>query len=231
VFSNVYLNYLPDFFTHESVVNDKRFLDYTFLKRKFIFDNRKNNNGDQVRLLGVLFNLNEIDFNSVSGNFAELGVYKGNMSSIFSEYAVKFNRELILFDTFKGFDSKDIVGVDKSIKVGDFSNTSIKNVKELLNRDCAVTFIEGWFPDSLKNYDEDVSFSVVSLDCDLYQPIKAGLEYFYPRLSKGGIIFIHDYLNPAWPGVRLAVQEYFKESLIGYTVLPDKSGTCIIKKI
>ena len=36
-------------------------------------------------------------------------------------------------------------------------------------------------------------FAFVSLDTDLYKPTLAGLEFFWPRMSKGGFIFIHDF--------------------------------------
>jgi O-methyltransferase len=36
----------------------------------------------------------------------------------------------------------------------------------------------------------------VLLDADLFAPIKAGLELFWPRLVPGGLILVHDY--PKW---------------------------------
>jgi O-methyltransferase len=55
---------------------------------------------------------------------------------------------------------------------------------------------------SRNQYDglNDVLYALVNLDADLYNPTKAGLEYFYPHLSPGGVIFIHDY-NHKWEGL------------------------------
>ena len=40
---------------------------------------------------------------------------------------------------------------------------------------------------------EDMVFALVHLDCDLYAPMRAGLEFFYPKLVPGGFMIIHDY--------------------------------------
>ena len=45
------------------------------------------------------------------------------------------------------------------------------------------------------------------LDVDLYESTRAGLEFFYPRMTPGGIIISHDYLSA--DGVNRAFQEIF----------------------
>jgi len=40
-------------------------------------------------------------------------------------------------------------------------------------------------------------FAFVHLDADLEAPIAAGLEFFWPRLTPGEWIVVHDY--NAWP--------------------------------
>ena len=47
------------------------------------------------------------------------------------------------------------------------------------------------------------------MDVDLYESTKAGLEFFYPRMSRGGIIMSHDY--PSLNGVLKAVTEFFAD--------------------
>ena len=53
---------------------------------------------------------------------------------------------------------------------------------------------------------------------DYYKPIKAGLNYFYPRLAKGGYIFCHDF---QYPGVNAAVLEFCRENSVAYVPLSD----------
>lgn len=58
---------------------------------------------------------------------------------------------------------------------------------------------KGWFPESASDCEED-SFCFVSLDTDLFEPIYQGLLWFYPRITPGGYIMIHDYNNNTYIG-------------------------------
>lgn len=64
----------------------------------------------------------------------------------------------------------------------------------------------------------------------LYAPTKAALEFFYPRMSAGGVLFVHDYASGIWPGVTHAVDELRAATGESLVLLPDKSGTAIIRK-
>lgn len=89
---------------------------------------------------------------------------------------------------------------------------------------------QGYFPDTAVGL-EGEKFAFVSLDTDLYKPILAGLEFFLPRLSLGGYIFVDDLRHPNLRGVRRAVMEFCKREKIGYMSLPDGSdATAVICK-
>lgn len=68
---------------------------------------------------------------------------------------------------------------------------------------------KGYFPESAINTDDN--FVLVSLDTDLFAPIYEGLNFFYPRLVKGGCIFIHDFNNDSYKGARKAVELFCKK--------------------
>jgi O-methyltransferase len=72
-------------------------------------------------------------------------------------------------------------------------------------------------------------FSLVNLDADLYLPTKAGLEFFYPRLSPGGIIIIHDY-NYKWPGIKKAADDFAAGIPEPLVMVPDMDGSVMIVK-
>jgi O-methyltransferase len=57
----------------------------------------------------------------------------------------------------------------------------------------------------------------------------AALEFFYPRLSPGGIIFIHDH-NHKWEGIQKAVNEFTSHIPETPVLVPDLDGTCMIVK-
>jgi hypothetical protein len=61
--------------------------------------------------------------------------------------------------------------------------------------------------------------------------VKAALECFYPRVSPGGILLLHDYSSGHWPGVRQAVDEFFQKLPEKPILIPDKSGTAIVRKM
>src|SRR5207244_2449439 len=88
--------------------------------------------------------------------------------------------------------------------------------------------VKGFFPASAKDVNQEFVF--VSIDADLYQPIYSGLQFFYPKLVKGGYIFVHDFNNDDYKGARKAVLQFCKENDISYLPLPDTGGTAVISK-
>ena len=198
----------------------------SFLKRKRDIDI---NYYDYVRLATLELISNEIYRRNTIGNVAELGVYKGK----FARYINRFfpDRTLYLFDTFEGFNDKDRsteVGNKYSTADQDFSNTSVNMVLDQMKYKEKCIIKKGYFPETTTGIDD--VFAFVSLDADLYQPIYNGLQFFYPKLSPGGYIMIHDFNNDQYNGVRQAVEQFCKAEQINFVPLPDKAGTCIICK-
>lgn len=58
---------------------------------------------------------------------------------------------------------------------------------------------------------QDVRFSLIHFDCDLYKPTKATLECLWPRLSRGGTMLFDEYAIQEWPSETMAVDEYFND--------------------
>ena len=226
-FTDFYAAYLPD--SYKDINNKSTFLK---LYKMFTNKNRFNNTGDIPRLLLLMQNIQNLIDEGIYGDFAELGVWRGNTAAILAYYARELNKTVFLFDTFNGFDENDLKGIDSN-KEKEFTNTSVQVVKNTIGKNCDnCKFIIGHFPDSLKNINIDNNkFMVVSLDCDLYEPMKAGLEYFYPKMLSGGILFIHDYSSLLWSGTKLAVDEFRDKYNLKIILMPDKSGTIIIRKI
>lgn len=204
-------------------------------KSLLYLDRKRNliNYGDYFRSSSLELISREIYEGNIPGDVAELGVYRGDFASMINIYFP--DRKLYLFDTFEGFSEEDSL-IERKKKFSnadqDFSDVSIEKVLKKMKHKENIVLIKGRFPDSLcqiKN-PEELIFSFVSLDVDLYQPTKSGLEYFYPRLVKGGFIFIHDYNNKYYKGVKEAVREFCKTNEINFFPLSDSSGTAIIIK-
>ncbi len=141
------------------------------------------------------------------------------------------DRKFHLFDTFEGFKVKDLkeeTGKAATYSPENFSDTELRKVEQKINGNNNIIFHQGYFPDTTKGL-ENEEYAFVNIDADLYNPIKAGLEYFYPRLSPGGVIIVHDY-NIEWEGAMKAVDDFaatIPESLIP---LPDQNTSVMIIK-
>lgn len=220
----VIMNTVPD-----SINYFNKYPEFFDVYEIFRAKNIKNNSIDINRLYMFVMNIRQILERNVKGAFAELGVYKGNNAAIMHKFCRKHKRKLYLLDTFEGFDEKDLVGVD-SVQEKQFADTSLERVKQFVGESEYTHYVKGYFPDSVTNELKDDKFAFVSLDCDLYNPIKSGLEFFFPRLNKGGMIFVHDYSSGFFEGCKKAVDEFCLAKNIGIVLMPDKSGTAVIIK-
>ena len=156
-----------------------------------------------VREMWNLYNLVK-KTSELKGDIAEVGVYKGGSAKIICETENK--KRVHLFDTFTGipFDSE----ID-ALKKGDVCGDRLPMVSEYLSKYENVLFHPGVFPDTAAGLDEQTNFSLVHLDVDTYRTTKEGLEYFYPRMTRKGIILTHDYRASHLPGVKKAFIEFF----------------------
>ena len=168
----------------------------------------------------------------IEGAVAELGVNTGLFAKVINHCF--HDRKLYLFDTFEGFDERD-AQVDRANNFSPATQEFSTSVEIVLNNmehpeNCVIC--KGWFPETTKGIDD--KFCFVNLDADLYQPMKAGLEFFYPRLVHGGVIMLHDFSNANpkfdYKGVRQAVKEFCDKNNIGYMCLSDSGGSAVIVK-
>lgn len=142
----------------------------------------------------------------VPGDIAEVGTYTGGSSSIIGE--AKGDRALHLFDTFEGLpDNTQEDGAKEHFFTGMYA-ASLEEVQKRMQGIPNVHFYKGLFP-STAGPVADKKFSFVHLDVDLYVATKDSLEFFYPRMSKGGVLISHDYINA--PGVIQAFTEFFAD--------------------
>lgn len=163
----------------------------------------------------------------ISGEVAEGGVYRGNFACEINR--VFPNKKFYLFDTFAGFNEKDMElegkkGFSESRELNHFMETSEELVINKLPYPEKAIIRKDYFPETANGLEE--TFCFVNLDFDLYQPILEGLEYFYPRMVKGGIILIHDYFSQGYRGVKEAVMEFAKKTN-GIKLFPIGDGISI----
>ncbi len=184
---------------------------------------------DRIRFYNIWMQINRLLEDNIPGDFAELGVYKGDTARVIHHCAP--DRKLHLFDTFEGFPQKDLkeeTGKASGYTSRHFSDTSAEKVKTLLGDSPNIFIRKGYFPDSADKLKE-TKFAFVSMDADLHNPTLAGLEFFYPRLSEGGIILIHDY-NADWPELMKAVDTFVSGITESLIPVADADSTVMIIK-
>ena len=184
---------------------------------------------DKVRFFNIWFQLSRILENNIPGDLAELGVYKGETARMLHHAAP--DRRLFLFDTFSGFPASDLEGESGEAALyttKNFADTSVEKVMRTIGATRNVFIRQGYFPETTQGL-EGETFALVSMDADLYKPTIEGLNFFYPRLSPGGVILIHDH-DARWPGILRAVEEFSERIPETFIPIPDMHSTVMLVK-
>lgn len=149
---------------------------------------------------------------NLSGCTAEAGVFQGEFASVINQCFS--DRKLYLFDTFEGFDERDIL-IERKNQFSDACAGNLNTTSEtfVLGRmpypqNCIIK--KGYFPETTEGISD--RFCYVNLDLDLYKPTLEGLRFFYPLMVQGGIITVHDYFSFGYQGVCEAVKEFLNET-------------------
>jgi len=184
---------------------------------------------DKNRYYSLWLQLQRISKNNIPGDLAELGVYKGETAKLIHHLIP--DRNLFLFDSFSGL-PKQVIREDcdgtvrpQTVK---FDNTTPDDVVKYIKGNENIIVKEGIFPETAKGLENKI-FAFVHIDADLYQSTLDALLFFYPRLSPGGMILVHDY-NHNWEGVEKAINEFSKTIPEGFAELPDMYGSALLIK-
>jgi O-methyltransferase len=182
---------------------------------------------DKARFFNWWLQTERLRREAVPGAFAEVGVYKGHSARIL--HAMGTERTLHLFDTFEGFRRADLQeesGEAAGYTPHHFADTQVAMVLRRIGGGDRVVVHKGDFASTCSQAAGEI-FALVNIDADLYNPTKAALEFFYPRLSPGGVILVHDH-NHRWEGVRKAVEEFLRGIPETLAAIPDRDSTVMI---
>jgi len=189
---------------------------------------------------------------SISGrklnHVAECGCFLGHSTYMLSHIlkASGFENTFHVFDSFEGlsdFTSEDLAPITSDISADELRRLSPQNkphkkrpfaasldvFEDLLSDFSFVKPYKGWIP-SRFNEVENLTFSFVNLDLDIYQPTLDALSFFYPRVESGGIIWFDDYGLNTWPGCTKAVDEFRAELSQRDLVMKNPYGGLVIIK-
>jgi hypothetical protein len=94
-----------------------------------------------------------------------------------------------------------------------FADTNLETVEKKISylKLDNIKLVKGDFASTMtKNRDEPKAIAAALLDCDLHNSYTASLNFIWPRLSKGGIIFLDEYFSLKFPGARIATDNFFE---------------------
>lgn len=171
--------------------------------------------------------LRRIEIEKIDGSLAEAGVYQGHASRFIHRLAPE--RLFYLFDTFNGFVNEDLdPGISEDKR---FRDTSVEAVLRFIGDKKNLVVKKGHVPETFTGLESEC-FAFVLLDMDLYKPTFSALEFFYPRLSKGGYLMVHDYHNEEsnW-ACRRAVDEFMQNKPERIIEIADLWGSIIFRRL
>ena len=158
----------------------------------------------------------------ISGDFVEMGCYKGDTSLLLADIAKDSEKKLWIYDSFEGLPEKK--EVDKSVmgvlfRGGELAVTKREVKQRFLRANLPVPVIKkAWFSELVENdLPEQIAFAF--LDGDFYESIKDSIKLVAPKMSDGGVMVVHDYTNPALPGVKRAVDEWMQKGTPQFEVV------------
>lgn len=134
-------------------------------------------------------------------------------TEISRDYGNLAAKKLWLYDSFAGLPEKsgaDQSGAGQSFQKGELLVTKRAVVEKMRRHGLKNVIVKkAWFAD-LTDADLPPQIAFAFLDGDLYESIKVSLQLVAPRLTKRGIIVVHDYNNPELPGASRAVEEFLR---------------------
>jgi len=176
----------------------------------------------------------------VKGSIIECGVNHGfgvmtwaKLSAILEP--VNLTRRIYGFDTFAGFPSVSAADRSQSsqhVKPGDLYADSYDEILKLVEIHDSTRFlghvpkvklIRGDARQTIPAFiaeNPHVVVSLLYLDFDLYEPTRAALEAFMPRMPKGAIVAFDELDNPLWPGETVAMLEFLERYKLRIQRLP-----------
>ena len=177
----------------------------------------------------------------VPGDYVEFGCYRGDTSLLLAEIlrkdavsdepveksVEKSAKKLWIYDSFEGLPEKseeDESEVGKDFRQGELMVTKREVKARFLRAGLPVPIIKkAWF-NELTEVDLPEKIAFAFLDGDLYESIKDSLKLVENKMSDGGVIIVHDYNNPALPGVAKAVDEWLR----GKNMKIERNGGLVV---
>jgi O-methyltransferase len=167
-----------------------------------------------IKRYNLILFANMVKHNNCEGAICEFGLFNGYTFSLLIDLFGK-NVKYCGYDSFEGL-SQPVIEDNLSYYGCIQGNMKrpidvVTNHLQIFNNisEYDVNLYKGWVSDTVPiNLPEKIAFAHV--DVDLYEPTNHILENIIPRMSKGGIIIIDDYMDNNWKGIESSAK-YIEE--------------------
>ncbi len=195
---------------------------------------RGNTMCSNARLRNLYTSTRQIIEKNVEGDLVECGCARGGSAAMIglAQRSVGGCRPMWLFDTFEGLPSPTSNDPDRDI-AQIYTGTCVGTIEEVrglfarLQISGNVHLVQGLFQETLPQSGPG-KISLLHIDGDWYDSVRACLEYLYDRVTPGGLIQFDDY--GYWKGARKAIDEFFaSRNIHAPLVRIDYSGRFVVK--
>lgn len=186
-----------------------------------LFDERSGFNTHRKIALWELLRLTRY----VDGDTAECGVFEAASSYLIcaaNAASPEMNRHHHLFDSFEGLSKPNAADGDHW-KEGALAAGVALVAENLAPFEEQLVFHKGWIPTQFGNV-TNRTFSFVHVDVDLEQPTRDSIEFFYERMTPGGIFLCDDYACVTCPGATITIDEFLANKIEKMLRLPGGGG-------
>jgi len=150
---------------------------------------------------------------NVPGDFVEIGVYRGSAFRRLAFLAHEQQRIAHAFDSFHGMSDPgpedgeqyprgkfDIGGPESFVRLMDEAGVPREHYR----------LWPGFIPSCFESFPAQARFALVIIDVDHYQPTAESLAWAAPRVSRGGILALDDYLSATDLLATKAIKEFLR---------------------
>jgi O-methyltransferase len=165
----------------------------------------------------------------VPGDFVECGVNEGWLSLTMCHY-LDFNtldKSFFLFDTYRGIPGEQITERERVRAALHVYPECYERTRQKFSPFPKAKLIRGLVPDTLPTVEID-KVSYLSIDMNIVKPERAAIEFFWPKLSAGGVVVLDDYAFGGYEAQHESMDEF--ASKVGANILTLPTGQGLIIK-
>lgn len=164
----------------------------------------------------------------IPGDFVECGVNEGWLSLTICNY-LGFNsldKSFYLFDTYEGIPDDQITDQERERAAVHRYSDCYERTKQKFSPFPRAKLVRGKVPDTLTMAKID-KVSYLSIDMNIAKPERDAIEFFWPKLSTGGIVILDDYAFTGYEIQHESMNDFAAQIGVHILTLPTGQGIMI----